>query len=263
MVPAGNNLWFFADDRQRGRELWFSDGTSAGTRLVRDLNPGFGHGVVPGTLTTIGTTGLVAFAGFDGGDGLQLWISDGTAAGTLQLGRMGATAGGGAASIANLRVVGNKLFFVGDDGVLGEELWVFDLGAPNGALAQNYGSSQCPGTANRTPRIAAFGLPTIGNGSFAIDCDNALPNSLAVLFAAQAPSLAILDGCRVLLGLPATDLPAVLTTPNGTARTPFPVPANQALNGLQFFAQYVVLDPQGPLFGDFALSDGLWLRLGN
>jgi len=67
----------------------------------------------------------------------------------------------------------------------------------------------------------------------------------------------------VLLGLPATDLPAVLTTPTGTARTPFPVPANQALNGLQFFAQYVVLDPAGPLFGDFALSDGLWLRLGN
>lgn len=55
----------------------------------------------------------------------------------------------------------------------------------------------------------------------------------------------------------------MLTTPNGTARTPFPVPANQALNGLQFFAQYVVLDPAGPLFGDFALSDGLWLRLGN
>ena len=164
--------------------------------------------------------------------------------------------------IANLRVVGSKLFFVGDDGVLGEELWVFDLGAQNGALAQNYGSSQCPGTANRTPRIAAVGLPTIGNGSFAVDCDNALPNSLAVLFVALAPSAAVLDTCRVLLGLPATAAATVPTTATGTARTPFPIPANAALNGMQLFGQYVVLDPLGPLFGDFSLSDGLWLRVG-
>ena len=34
------------------------------------------------------------------------------------------------------------------------------------------------------------------------------------------------------------------------------------LQGVQAFGQYVVLDPAGPLFGDFSLSDGLRLRIG-
>jgi hypothetical protein len=55
----------------------------------------------------------------------------------------------------------------------------------------------------------------------------------------------------------------VFTDAAGVARTPFPIPANPALQGFQAFAQYVVLDPNGPLFGDFSLSDGLRLRVGN
>jgi ELWxxDGT repeat protein len=31
---------FNAGDVEHGRELWFSDGTEAGTRLVKDINPG-------------------------------------------------------------------------------------------------------------------------------------------------------------------------------------------------------------------------------
>ncbi|HEX6810578.1 MAG TPA: hypothetical protein VF384_03040, partial [Planctomycetota bacterium] len=263
MVAVGNNLYFVADDRVRGRELWISDGTAAGTRLVIDLDQGPGDGVLAGTLAVLGTTGLVGFAGHDGGDGLQLWASDGTAAGTQQLGRIGAVAGAGAATIHSLRLAGTKLFFVADDGVLGEELWVFDFGAPNAALAQNYGSSNCPGTANRTPHIAAFGLPVIGNGGFAVDVDSAMPNSIAVLFVSFAPSAFVLDGCRVLLGLPVTSLSSAFTDPTGFARTPFPIPANPALQGFQVFGQYLVLDPAGPLFGDFTLSDGLRMRLGN
>jgi ELWxxDGT repeat protein len=245
-----------------GRELWVSDGTQAGTRLVIDLDQGPGDGVLAGTLASLGATGLVGFAGHDGGDGLQLWASDGSAPGTLQLGRLGAVAGAGAATLHSLRLVGTKLFFVADDGVLGEELWVFELGAPNLALAQNYGSSSCPGTGNRTPRIAPFGLPAIGNNAFAVDVDNAMPNSLAVLFLSFAPSAIVLDGCRVLLGLPATSLSAVFTDTAGAARTPFPIPANPALQGVQVFGQYLVLDPNGPLFGDFSLSDGLRMRVG-
>jgi hypothetical protein len=179
-----------------------------------------------------------------------------------QLGRLGTTAGAGAASLHSLVAIGTKLYFVADDGVLGEELWVFDLGAPNAALAQNYGQSQCPGTGNRTPRIQPFGLPTVGNASFALDLDNALPNALATAAVALAPSNLVIDGCRVLLGLPFTNLPVVITSPTGTARTPLPIPGNPALLGFQLFAQYVVVDPNGPLLGEFALSDGLWVRVG-
>ena len=39
---AGGTLYFTADDGGSGVELWRSDGTGAGTRLVKDINPGEG-----------------------------------------------------------------------------------------------------------------------------------------------------------------------------------------------------------------------------
>ncbi|MBL8752020.1 MAG: hypothetical protein JNK15_01860, partial [Planctomycetes bacterium] len=128
---------------------------------------------------------------------------------------------------------------------------------------QNYGLSSCPGSGNRTPRIAANSLPTIGNGAFTLGVDNALPGTIAVCGIALAPSAIVIDGCRVLLGLPFTTLPAVVTSAAGTATSPLPIPANPALDGVQLFAQYAVFDPNGPFLGEMALSDGLRLRLGN
>ena len=40
LVAAGDTLFFTADDGEHGTELWRSDGTEDGTRLVRDINPG-------------------------------------------------------------------------------------------------------------------------------------------------------------------------------------------------------------------------------
>lgn len=63
-----------------GRELWKSDGTRAGTVLVKDIRPGAKHSWV-GYMTEVG--GTLFFTVDDGIHGEELWPSDGTEAGTV------------------------------------------------------------------------------------------------------------------------------------------------------------------------------------
>src|SRR5260370_3284607 len=75
--------FFLADDGIHGRELWKTDGTSRGTHLVKDINPGGSSAFTfdpPSLLNVNGTLFLGVNAGTPG-----LWKSDGTAAGTVAL----------------------------------------------------------------------------------------------------------------------------------------------------------------------------------
>jgi ELWxxDGT repeat protein len=78
LTAVGRTLYFVADDGIHGPELWRSDGTSRGTRLVKELNPGAGD-TGPGQLTDV--AGTLFFTASDGTHG-DLWRSDGSAAGT-------------------------------------------------------------------------------------------------------------------------------------------------------------------------------------
>jgi ELWxxDGT repeat protein len=40
LTPISRRLFFAASDAATGIELWTSDGTPAGTRLLKDINPG-------------------------------------------------------------------------------------------------------------------------------------------------------------------------------------------------------------------------------
>jgi ELWxxDGT repeat protein len=62
-----------------GCELWTTDGTVAGTALVKDLRPGPQGSDISG-FTSYG--GAMYFSAQDGTHGYQLWKTDGTAAGT-------------------------------------------------------------------------------------------------------------------------------------------------------------------------------------
>jgi ELWxxDGT repeat protein len=78
LTVAGDTLYFSADDLVHGRELWASDGTAAGTRLVVDLFPGSSSG--PRELADFG--GSVAFVASSGLTTEEIYRSDGAAAGT-------------------------------------------------------------------------------------------------------------------------------------------------------------------------------------
>ena len=79
-------LYFVASDISHGYELWRSDGTAAGTFMVRDIRTNTPSGLSPGTSGLINVNGTLFFAANDGVTGNELWSSDGTSAGQLSLG---------------------------------------------------------------------------------------------------------------------------------------------------------------------------------
>ncbi|MCR9246835.1 MAG: hypothetical protein NXI31_17520 [bacterium] len=78
----GPRVFFSASSLGSGYELWMTDGTSAGTTMVKEINPGIGSSNVA---DMIAVRDRVFFAASDGSTGIELWVSDGTAAGTTQV----------------------------------------------------------------------------------------------------------------------------------------------------------------------------------
>ena len=79
LTDVRGTLYFSANDGKHGYELWRSDGTARGTRMVKDINPGKGWSNLSG-ITAVNR--IVYFTADDGVHGAELWRSDGTARGT-------------------------------------------------------------------------------------------------------------------------------------------------------------------------------------
>lgn len=111
---------FTADDGVRGRELWFTDGTRAGTRRVRDLRPGAKSSGLHDLTAFRGAVYFLASAQGQG-TGEALWRTDGTAAGTVVVDDL--KIGGTPSWAQSLKAAGNRLFFVVNNEATGPELW--------------------------------------------------------------------------------------------------------------------------------------------
>ncbi|XXF76281.1 hypothetical protein P2318_24925 [Myxococcaceae bacterium GXIMD 01537] len=157
LTDVDGTLFFIADDGEHGVELWKSDGTARGTKLVKDILRG-PEGSFPRELTAVGDTLFFAV-------GAELWKSDGTARGTERLATFFVRDGSGAAPRALTEVRG-KLYFTGDTEEAGAEPWVSDGTRPGTRLVADV----VAGTGGSNPRsFIEFKGDVVYNGIFTSD----------------------------------------------------------------------------------------------
>lgn len=102
-------LYFSATDfNEYGAELWRTDGTKAGTRLVKNINP---YSSYPSNLTDV--NGTLFFIADDGINGSELWSSNGTRDGTNLVKDI--TPGYGSSYLYDLVNVNGQLYFLYND----------------------------------------------------------------------------------------------------------------------------------------------------
>ena len=121
-VKVGSKLFFSAYTAAEGRELWCTDGTAGGTYLVKDIMAGTGSGIGDYfELTAYNHNGVLYFRGNDVANGIELWRSDGTAAGTYLVKDI--SPGNSTSSVGYFASIGNVLYFTAFSG---SQLWRSD-----------------------------------------------------------------------------------------------------------------------------------------
>lgn len=138
----GGLLYFAANPGgTTGRELAVTDGTAAGTRIIKDINPMVGQGSDPQGFMEF--NGKVYFSANDGTNGRELWVTDGTLGGTVLVKNI--NPGAGNSDPTRLSVVNGKIYFMAIGSGFNADLWVSD------------------GTTAGTQRLTdALGIPTGG-----------------------------------------------------------------------------------------------------
>lgn len=118
----GSIVLFAADDGIHGRELWRTNGTEAGTVLVKDIEPG-PAGSSPSWLVAVGDR--VYFSACRA-EGCELWESNGTSAGTTLVADV--LPGPVSSSPEDLKRVGPYLFFSAFENTSSRQIWAIDVG---------------------------------------------------------------------------------------------------------------------------------------
>ena len=85
LITIGKTVYFVATDATHGQELWKTDGTEFGTVIIKDLSPGSVSSQIQNLINLNGTLYFSAVSTLPSQEKRQLWKSDGTEAGTVEL----------------------------------------------------------------------------------------------------------------------------------------------------------------------------------
>ena len=171
-------LLFTADNGSTGMELWKSDGTTAGTNLLLDINSGV-LGSTPAEFTPF--NGQLFFSAETAANGRELWVTDGTVGGTTLFKDI--YAGMLSSNPNNLHVWNGLLYFAAADASGGMELWSSD-GTSAGTqrvadLLSGTGSSAPAQFVSAGTRLFFNAYtPTTGREWWVLDSTNSAPTIL-------------------------------------------------------------------------------------
>lgn len=165
----GGTIYFWADDGVHGKELWKSNGSTAGTALVKDINPGAAGALPekPGVFLayTEVAGGTLYFAANDGVHGTELWKTNGTSDGTVLVkdirpGGVGSEPGAATSCCEPGRIVnvGGTLYFPAATTAYGAELFKSDGSAAGTTRVKDIN----PGSGSAKPQL----LTVVGNNVF-------------------------------------------------------------------------------------------------
>jgi ELWxxDGT repeat protein len=145
MAVAGGLIFLsLGGNDSLGTELWVTDGTPEGTRLVKDIAAGSSSSS-PANFVVAGA--VLYFTANDGQHGSELWRSDGTEGGTLMVADL--RPGSESSTLSEITAVGDALYFVSDDPAFGAELWRTD-GTPSGTQVVAH---LVPGSGSSSPQF--------------------------------------------------------------------------------------------------------------
>lgn len=134
-LSTGNMLFFLAETPDQGEELYRTNGTEIGTQFLKDIRPG----EAPSSIRFLATIGdSLFFAASDGENGYELWVSVGTTSSTLMVEDLNEGNSSGIRTSRNSWIVfENDLYFAGNNGSTGTELYKYDLETKSTSLVRD------------------------------------------------------------------------------------------------------------------------------
>ncbi|HEX5154847.1 MAG TPA: ELWxxDGT repeat protein [Parafilimonas sp.] len=155
-------LYFNANNGASGTELWKTNGTDAGTVMVKDINPGAGSSNCQ-NFTTLGSN--IIFSADDVDHGTELWKSNGSDAGTLLI--QDIVPGTDGSSPADLVALNNQVLFTIFSGAILPTLKLYSTDGNGVTLLKDFGLLGFALLANSViiNDKLIFGASTVTNGS--------------------------------------------------------------------------------------------------